>query len=62
VLGDVRLACLEGDGQAADLARSVLQDVEDLEAARTGEDLEDLGLVDGDLVHGSSMRSMRMCA
>jgi hypothetical protein len=51
VLRDVRLARADRLSQAADLDRTVCQGVQDLEAARARERLEDLCLKDRDLVH-----------
>ena len=62
MLRDVRLAETELVGEPADLARPVGQPMEDLEPARVGEGPQDLGLQDGDLVHGSQHRYMRICA
>ena len=55
VLRDVRLARADGRGQTADLDRAAGERVEDLEASRARERLEDLGLEDRDLVHGSTI-------
>lgn len=51
VLRDARLGCTDGRGQAADLDRTVCQRVQDFDASRAGERLEDLGLEDRDFVH-----------
>ena len=62
VLRDVGLAGPELCREAPDFEGAGGEPMEDLEPPGTREDLQDLGLQDGDLVHGLSVRHMRMCA
>src|SRR5690349_12534750 len=55
VLRDVRLTGADLIREPADLPRPVSQAVEDLEPAWAGDDLEDVGLEEGDLVHATSI-------
>ena len=62
VLRDIRLAGPELGREAPHLERPGGESVQDLEPSGTGQDLEDFGLEDRDLVHGRSGRRMHMCA